>query len=51
MKGGDPMSNLDKGGMSDDQMKVFIAESLEELPPDVLRLVYRIAFYSMSGLE
>lgn len=45
------MSNRFKGGMSEDQMKVFIAESLEEMPPDVLRLVYRITFYSMSGLE
>lgn len=45
------MSNRYKGGMSDDQIKVFIAESLEELPPDVLRLVYRITFHSLSGLE
>ena len=45
------MSNRFKGGMSDDQLRVFIAESLEELPPDVLRLIYRITFYSLSGLE
>lgn len=45
------MSNRFKGGMTDDQMKVFIAESLEELPSDVIRLIYRITFYSQSGLE
>jgi hypothetical protein len=32
-------------------MKVFIADSLEALPPDVLRLVYRITCYSQSGIE
>lgn len=45
------MSNRFGGGMPEDQMKVFIAESLEELPPDVLRLVYRITYFSLSGLE
>lgn len=32
-------------------MRVFIAESLERMPPDVLKLMYRIAFYVDSGLE
>ena len=40
-----------KGGVSEDIMKTFIAESLEKLPPDVLKLVYRVTFLSDSGLE
>lgn len=32
-------------------MKIFIAEALDRVPPDVLRLIYRITFYSDSGLE
>lgn len=45
------MSNRFEGGVSEDQMKVFIAETLEEVPPDILKLLYRIAFFSQSGLE
>ena len=37
--------------MSGEQMKRLIHEALDELPPDVLRLMYRIVFYSQSGLE
>lgn len=51
MRGGDPMSNRFGGGVHEDQMKVFVAESLDRLPPDVLRLLYRIVLYSDSGLE
>lgn len=45
------ISNRNKGGMSEDVMKIFIAEALDRLPPDVLKLIYRITFYSDSGLE
>lgn len=37
--------------MSEEQMKIVITEALDDIPPDVLRLVYRIVFYSHSGLE
>lgn len=49
MKGGDPMSNLDKGGMPEDLMRIFIAESLEKLPPETIKLICRITMVSMSG--
>ena len=49
MKGGDPMSNLDKGGMPEDLMRIFIAESLEELPPEAIRLICRITMVSLRG--
>ena len=39
------------GGMSEDQMRIFIAESLETMPPDVLKLLYRITFHWQSGME
>ena len=45
------MSNRYQWGMPEDLMRIFIAESLEKLPPDVLWLVYRITFHSLSGLE
>ena len=51
MKGGDPMSNRFGGGVPEHQMRVRIGEALEHLPPDVLRLIYRIVCYSESGLE
>lgn len=37
--------------MSEEQMRIVITEALDEIPPDVLRLIYRIVFYSQSGLE
>lgn len=37
--------------MSKEQMRIVITEALDEIPPDVLRLIYRIVFYSQSGLE
>lgn len=51
MKGGDPVSNRFGGGVPEHQMRVRIGEALEHLPPDVLRLIYRIVCYSESGLE
>ena len=51
LKGGDPMSNRLGGGVHEDLMRVFIGEALDRLPPDVLRLLYRIVLYSDSGLE
>lgn len=45
------MSNRFGGGVHEDQMKVFIGEALDRLPPDVLKLVYKIVCYSDSGLE
>ena len=45
------MSNRFGGGVHEDQMTVVVAESLDRLPPDVLRLLYRIVLYSDSGLE
>lgn len=45
------MSNRFGEGMHEDQMKVFIEEALDRLPPDVLRLIYRIVCYSDSGVE
>lgn len=37
--------------MSSDQMRVFIGEALEELPPDIIRLLFRIVYFSQSGVE
>ena len=45
------MSDRFGGGVHEDQMRVFIGEALDRLPPDVLRLLYRIVLYSDSGLE
>jgi len=39
------------GGISDSQLKVRIAEALEEMPPDVLRLLYRNTKANESGIE
>ena len=41
----------EEGGMPREMMKTVISDALDDLPPDVLRLMYRIVFYSQSGLE
>lgn len=33
------------------QMISYITDSLEDLPEDILRLIYRIVLFSLSGLE
>lgn len=38
-------------GMSREQLCERIAESLEDLPIDILRLIYRVVAFSESGLE
>lgn len=45
------ISNRFGGGVQTDTMQVFIAEGLERLAPDVLRLLYRVVQMSDSGLE
>ena len=45
------ISNLDKGAMTDLQIRGYIADSLDTLPPDVLKMIYRIIFSVESGLE
>lgn len=45
------ISNLDKGGITDLQIRGYIADALDTLPPDVLKMIYRIIFSVESGLE
>lgn len=45
------MSNRDKGGVTQDQMRGYIVDALADIPPDILALIYRIIFYAESGLE
>ena len=45
------ISNLDKGGMTDLQIRGYIADALDTLPSDVLKMIYRIIFSVESGLE
>lgn len=37
--------------MSDRQKRQSILESLEDMPPDILDLLYMIVYYIDSGLE
>lgn len=37
--------------MTREQLCGYIAESLGDLPEDILRLIYRIVAFSESGLE
>ena len=41
----------DPRGMTREQLCGYIEESLDELPDDILRLIYRIVAFSESGLE
>ena len=41
----DPLS------ISRERLCGYIAESIDELPDDILRLIYRIVAFSESGLE
>lgn len=41
----------DPRSMSREQICGYIEESLDELPDDILRLIYRIVAFSESGLE
>lgn len=37
--------------MTDLQIRGYIADALDTLPPDVLKMIYRIIFSVESGLE
>jgi hypothetical protein len=41
----------DPRSMTREQLCGYIAESLDDLPDDILRLIYRIVAFSESGLE
>ena len=43
--------NTKEGGLTDEQRRRYIREAVDELPPDVLRLILRIILASESGLE
>ena len=43
--------SIDPRGMTREQLCGYIAESLGDLPEDILRLIYRIVAFSESGLE
>lgn len=43
--------NTKEGGLTDEQRRRYIREAVDDLPPDVLRLILRIILASESGLE
>ena len=45
------MFDFRSGSVSRDQICQYITESLEDLPEDILQLIYRIIAYHESGLE